>query len=446
MSEDNDKSSSSDSEDLNDDNTEQKNEWSTHPNYKREDKFSAHKEPSNEVNEIPKENNALSKKNKPIKNQYMLSEEPVRFTLREMDRLFLHCSELNASDITIQTGSSVMAEIHGQLYHITQRSLSNTEVSDMLNGIYGPNATTQISSGRDVDTQYEIRPDRQSRYRFRINGTGCQIEGHNGIQITARTLPADPPLIATMDVQDEILENMSPLQGTVVVTGSTGSGKSTLLAAIIREIASNKNANRKILTYESPIEFVYDSIDKPSSIISQSEIPKHLPNFAAGVRNALRRKPGLILVGEARDPETISAVIDAALTGHPVYTTLHSNGVADCVRRMISTFPAEERHGRALDILETLRLVIWQKLVPTIDGKRVALREFLVFDEDIRDVLVDTEVELLAAQTRTLLKKFGQPMVVDAKRKFDSGIISERVYKLFEKQSKRLDRDAGVSI
>jgi defect in organelle trafficking protein DotB len=379
------------------------------------------------------------------KKEIMFPDEPVRFTPREMDRLMLHATKIGASDITIQTNSAVMVELHGMLYHITQRPLSNTEVSDMINGIYGPNATTQISGGRDVDTQYEIRPDRASRFRFRVNGTGCQVEGHDGIQITARTLPADPPLLSTMALEQEIIDNMAPHQGTVVVTGSTGSGKSTLLAAIIREIASAPDANRKILTYESPIEFVYDGISKPTSVISQSEIPKHLPNFAAGVRNALRRKPGMILVGEARDAETIAAVIDAALTGHPVYTTLHSNGVADCVRRMISTFPAEERHGRALDILETMRLVIWQKLVPTVDGKRVALREYLVFSEDIRDILVDTEVELLAAQTRTLLKSHGQPMIVDAKRKFDQGIIGERVYHLFEKQAKRADRDAGVS-
>ena len=150
----------------------------------------------------------------------------------------------------------------------------------------------------------------------------------------------------------------------------------------------------------------------------------------------------MILVGEARDPETIAAVIDAALTGHPVYTTLHSNGVADCVRRMISIFPAEERHGRALDILETLRLCIWQKLVPTIDGKRVALREYLIFDDDVRDILVGTQVEQLAARTRQLLKEVGQPMLVDAKKKFDAGLISERTYNLLEISSKHADRDA----
>jgi defect-in-organelle-trafficking protein DotB len=381
----------------------------------------------------------------PISKEFLLPQEPSRFNQQDFDRMMLHCTAKEASDITIQTDTPIFAEVHGRLYHVTQRKISQTEVGEMLNAIYGPNGTTQVASGRDVDTHYEIKPDRTTRVRFRVNGTPCLVEGHDGIQITCRTIPGEPPPLSGMAVDQAILDNMAPMQGTVVVTGATGSGKSTLLAAIIREIIMQEDANRKVLTYESPIEFVYDAVDKPSSIISQTEIPKHLPSFADGVRNALRRKPGLILVGEARDAETISAVIDAALTGHPVYTTLHSNGVADCVRRMISTFPAEERHGRALDILETLRMVIWQKLVPTIDMKRVALREYLVFNEEVRDILVNTEVEMLAAKTRILLKERGQPMIVDAKRKFDAGIISERTYKLMEAGSKNADRDAGVA-
>ncbi|MGD9592081.1 MAG: Dot/Icm type IV secretion system ATPase DotB [Candidatus Berkiella sp.] len=380
-----------------------------------------------------------------VTKEFILPDEPSRFTPADMDRLFIHCTQKGASDVTVQTDSQVLCEIHGRLYPATARKISQTEVGEMLNSIYGPNATTQLSSGKDVDTHYEVRPDRATRYRFRINGTACQVEGHDGIQITARTIPAEPPPLSSMNLDAPILEHMAPMQGTVVVTGATGSGKSTLLASIIREIVEQEDANRKVLTYEAPIEFVYDTVEKPSSIISQSEIPKHLPTFADGVRNALRRKPTLILVGEARDAETIAAVIDAALTGHPVYTTLHSNGVADCVRRMISTFPAEERHGRALDILETLRMVIWQKLVPTVDNKRVALREYLVFDEEVRDILVTTEVELLAAKTRQLLKERGQPMIVDAKRKFDEGRISERTYNLMAATAKSADRDAGVN-
>jgi len=369
-----------------------------------------------------------------------LHDEPVRFTAEALDRMLLHCVQLDASDVTIQTGEPVVAEIHGQIKNITKRKLTNTEAGDILNMIYGSNGTTQIYSGKDVDTHYEIRPNRADRYRFRVNGTGCQVEGHDGIQVTIRTIPTTPPEISSIGLEDGILDAMAPEQGTVIVTGATGSGKSTLLAAIIRHLAEEADGNRKILTYEAPIEFVYDMIATPSSIISQVEIPRHLPSFAAGVRNALRRKPRLILVGEARDTDTISAVIDAALTGHPVYTTLHSNGVADAVRRMISSFPAEERTGRALDILETLRLIVWQRLVPSNDGKRVALREYLPFNEEIRDILVDTPVDLLAAKTRELLKKHGQPMVVDAKKKFDAGILPQKNYDLIMKRAEIIDR------
>ncbi len=359
----------------------------------------------------------------PQMTDFLIQDEPTRFTAETLDRLLLHCSLLEASDITFQSNSCVLTEIHGKLYKITKRKITNTEVGDLLNIIYGANGTTQIYSGTDVDTHYEIRPSRTQRFRYRVNATGCQIEGHEGIQITLRTIPTTPPDITHLNLEKEIIDNMSPYQGTVLITGSTGSGKSTLLAAIIKNLLEQPEGHRKILTYESPIEFVYDNVEAPSSLISQSEIPKHLPNFAAGVRNALRRKPRLILVGEARDQETISAVIDAALTGHPVYTTVHSNGVADAVRRMISIFPAEERYGRALDILETMRLIVWQKLCPSVDGKRIALREFLVFNDKIRDILLNTDIQNLAKTTRKLLKEFGQPMLVDATKKFNEGIL-----------------------
>ncbi len=360
---------------------------------------------------------------------HLLPDEPVRFTSACLARLLIHCQKLSASDITLQTGEPVFAESYGRLLRITQRKLSNTEVSETLNLIYGPNGSAQILSGVDIDTHYEFRPNRNERYRFRVNATGCLVEGHDAIQISFRTIPSTPPKMSDLNLESELIGALAPAQGIVYVTGATGSGKTTLLAAIIRDLAEKEDSHRKILTYEAPIEFVYDSIDMPSAIVSQSEIPRHLPSFAAGVRNALRRKPRLILVGESRDPETIGASIEAALTGHPVYTTLHSNGVAETLRRLVNSFPAEEAKARMIDIIETIRVVIWQQLVPSMDGRRIALREFLVFDEKLRDFLLDSKLDNISATTRRLLKEHGQPMSVDAKRKFDAGLISERVYK-----------------
>lgn len=370
----------------------------------------------------------MSNQNNKSKNEYLFPREPSRFEPKHVDDLLVYSHQINASDVTIQTGSPIVAEIYGHLYKITRRELSNTEVGELLNSIYGANGTTQIMRGTDLDTHYEVRPNRNERYRHRVNATGIHVEGHEGIQITIRTIPSAPPSLASLDLPREIVDTIAPQEGVVYITGATGSGKSTLLAAIIKELAEDPNSNRKILTYESPIEFVYDSIQTTSAIISQSEIPRNLPTFAAGVRNALRRKPRLILVGEARDPETISAVLEAALTGHPVYTTLHTNGVAETVRRLVGSFSSEERLGRTIDIIETMRLIIWQRLVPSIDGKRVALREYLVFNEALRDRLLDSDPENITATTRKLVEEFGQPMHLEVERKYKQGLLSERMY------------------
>lgn len=372
---------------------------------------------------------------------FLFPQEPIRLSIEIANEILMHCVKLGASDITFQTNEPIFAEVYGRLNKVTRRRLSNNEVSEIINAMYGPNGTAQIMSGKDVDTHYEIRPNRSDRYRFRINATGCLVEGHDAIQITARTIPSDPPSLESMNLPQAVRDAIMPEQGIVYITGATGSGKSTLLASIIRSIAENAESNRKILTYEAPIEFVYDSVEKASAIVSQSEIPRHLPSFAAGVRNALRRKPRLILVGEARDVETISAAMEAAMTGHPVYTTLHSNGVAETVRRLVTTYPAEERAGRTIDLIETMRLIVSQRLVPTVDGKRVALREYLVFDEKIRDILLETDPINVTATVRKLVREQGRTMSMDAKEKFDAGVISERNYRVIAEQAKQEDTE-----
>lgn len=366
---------------------------------------------------------------------YLYPHEPTRFEVKHIDDVLVYCHRIQASDITIQTNSAIFVEIYGRLHRITRRELTNSEVGELLNAIYGANGTTQLMRGQDLDTHYEVRPNRNERFRYRVNGTGCHVDGHEGIQITIRTIPSYPPSLASLDLPPSIISAIAPNEGVIYVTGATGSGKSTLLAAIIKELAEDPDSHRKILTYESPIEFVYDEVNMPHAMVSQSEIPRHLPSFAAGVRNALRRKPRLILVGEARDPETITAVLEAALTGHPVYTTLHSNGVAETVRRLVNSFPSEERLGRTIDIIETIRLIIWQRLAPTIDGKRVALREYLVFNEKIRDTLLESDPHKITATTRKLVEEHGQLMQIDVDRKYQAGLLSERTYKILSAKS-----------
>ena len=363
-------------------------------------------------------------------DDYLLPNPPIRFSITEFNRLLLHLDKLESSDVHLTTLTQVYADLHGRLKVVVDRPLSHNELEEIINGIYGANGAAQIASGTDIDTSYEIKDKevRGKRLRFRINAVGCLVSGRQGIQITARSIPVDPPSTDMIGFSDSLWGSFAPSQGMVLVTGPTGSGKSTLLAASIRKLLEEADGNRKFVTFESPIEFVYDSVVKPSSLISQTEIPRHLPTFAAGVRNALRRKPAVILIGESRDTETIEASIEAAQTGHLVYSTTHTNGVAETVQRMIMAFPAAQRAMVQVDMLNVLRLIVTQRLVRTLDGKRMPLREWLVIDGEVREELINTPSTDLVAATRRLVEEKGQTMLVSAKEAFDAGKISDKEY------------------
>ena len=359
--------------------------------------------------------------------------EPTRIGEEHLDDLLLWSAQQKSSDTTLQTDRPVYIEVDGILFPVTRRPLDSADMANILSRIYGPDALAKLASGRDLDLSYEVRPDRNTRVRFRTNITAILSRGRDSVQITLRTLPNLPPTFKDLGIEEKIIENWSPLQGLVLVTGPTGSGKSTLLAAGCRMLIEREQGCGKMLTYEAPIEYVYDAITGPRSLVAQSEIPRHLPSFAAGVRNALRRKPNIILVGEARDRETVTAAIEAGQTGHLVFSTVHTIGVASTIRRMVSVFDPAERTERAYAMMETLRLVVTQALVPRVGGGRVGLREFMVFDENVREILLDMPIEKWTTETQRLLVRYGQTMEQTATKAFKDGIIDRRSYLLLTK-------------
>ena len=373
---------------------------------------------------------------------FLWDAEPARMTARDVESLLLHCIKVNASDITITTDDNIFIEVYGKLVRATKRRMTPSEMNEIVSSLYqSESGLAKLNGGHDLDFAYEIRPERDKRLRFRVNATAISVQGHTGIQLTIRTIPGVPPDIKNLAVEPEILANFAPKQGLVLITGSTGSGKSTLLAGGIRWLAEEEYGNRKILTYEAPIEFVYDEVDKPSTVICQTEIGRHLKTFADGVRNALRRKPMVILVGEARDAETIGECVTASMTGHLTYSTVHSNGVADTIRRMVNVFPDGEKHSRAIDIVTSLKMIVSQMLIPSTDGKRVALREFLVFNERIVDDLLAGGVENMTQVSRSLVKKYGQTFLADATAKYKDGRIDKHEFNKIRALSKGMDRD-----
>lgn len=357
-------------------------------------------------------------------------DEPDRFKEDHVDPFLMWCVQKGSSDISIQTDRPVYNELGGMLYPAIYRPIDAADMAVFLTRIYGADAQARLATGADLDVSYEIRPDRYSKMRFRVNITAVQSKGRDAAQITMRVLPKEPPTMKALNIEQDIINNWAPRQGMVVVTGPTGSGKTTLLAAGNRMLIERPRGCGKMLTYEAPIEFTYDTISSPRSLISQTEIPRHLPDFAAGVRNALRRKPNIILVGEARDRETISAAIEAAQTGHAVYTTTHTMGVAATVRRMISAFEMKERSERAYALMETLRMIVTQALVPKKGGGRMGVREWMRFPDEVREKLMDMNYEDWGSEIQRMIPQYGQTMNKTATLAFESGQIDRRYYLL----------------
>lgn len=365
----------------------------------------------------------------------------------DVEPFFIWSKQVGASDITIQTNEQIILEVDGRKQRVTKKYLSAIEVSQIMSTLYESDvAAGIINGGKDLDFAYRAKVGKREAYRYRVNIVGGTTEGQEGVQITSRTIDSDPPKLSDLKVEKEILDNYMAYQGMVLITGATGSGKSTLLAAIIREILEDEESNKKIITFEAPIEYVYDNIKKPSCSIFQTQVYKHLGSFSDAIRNALRRAPNIILIGEARDPETIREAVTASTTGHLLFTTVHTNGFAETIRRMVTQFPANERNSMALDIVSSLNMVVSQRLLKKVGGGRIAIREYVVMNSEIKEILSGCDLDRLSLVCRKILKKYGRSFYQDALQKYEEGLISEKDFNIIKKQDEASDKDASIKL
>lgn len=374
--------------------------------------------------------------------ELLYDNEPKIFGPEDIRPFMIWSTAQGTSDVTIQNEERIVCEIQGKLIRVTNRKLSRSELINIIGSIYGSDgAISKLNSGTDIDLPWNVIVNRDETLRFRVNITSVLAEGHRGYSITIRTISSRPRLLETLNLPQEIIDNLEHKNGLILVVGATGSGKSTLLSAVLDWRMRKKNAHLKILTYEAPIEYVYDEVIKESSIISQSEIDTHLPDFSYAIRNALRRKPSVILLGELRDRETIGEAITAAQTGHLVYGTLHADGVAMVIRRMVNAFDAEEKNARATDLISSLQLIVAQQLLPSTDGGRVPIREYLVFNDEIREYLDEVDIEKITPEIKKLLKICGRTFLEDAQEKFDQGFITEETLNGIKKSTQTTNRN-----
>ncbi len=360
-----------------------------------------------------------------IEQAVFVNGEPSKYTKDDLDRLLVVAYERGVSDILMQSSDQIRISLEGEWLPLGMRELLASEVQMILTHTNTANSYAQILSGHEQIYRYEVKKDRATIYGFRCCATGMisASAGEAGLEIVMRSIPAVAPPLSSLGLEPELIAALVPTNGLVLVTGPTGSGKSTTLSGVLRHILCSP-PGRHILTYENPVEFILKNSPNRVGVVAQSEIPKHLPSFAAGVANALRRKGEVILIGEARDEATIRGVIEAAQTGHLVYSTVHTNDVPSTITRMADSFGIDQSWPVALKLIEATRLIVHQRLAPGPNGgRRVAVREFLTFSEDVRRTLMAAGPYQMQIVARELVQSEGQSLVKHALRLLDEGKI-----------------------
>lgn len=374
------------------------------------------------------------------------------------DQFLLWAVEEGASDIIFRPDDPPWIQVEGSWQVLPPHlSLSLSETQLLTNYFSGQDHKAgNVQRGVSVDFAYSLRiPNLRGVFqRFRVNVTATNC-GH---YLVLRALPRTLPVLYDLGLEPTLIPYLYPSQGLVLISGVMGSGKSTLLAGILHSALlkaeyGGLGLGRQILTLEHPIEFDLASIpyDLRSAPVAQSEIFRHVESWAQGVRSMTRRKGEIVMVGEARDRETLRAMLGIVEQGVTCYATVHAQDVPQTLTRIIHAFPLEEQSSMAAVLKANLRLIIHQRLVPSLKPtksfkalkddslgphKRLALREFLVFKEDLRLKLYETKDEELIPTVRSLVEQYGQSLAATAKSYYEEGFLSLENYLKLDPQAK----------
>jgi len=288
--------------------------------------------------------------------------------------VFAIAAEQQSSDVHLAVGQPPVYRTQGILQRADKKAYTEEELLKDIDQLLSSEMRERFRTDRDLDTLVVLHTGE----RFRVN-----LFWEKGFPaLAARYIPSAIPTLDDLLAPEAAYEFVNLHNGLVLVTGPTGAGKSTMLASMINEINNTRAAH--IITLEDPVEFLYTP---NKSLIAQRQYGQDFISFPSGLKHVLRQDPDVILVGEMRDLETISATITLAETGHLVFATLHTNSAAETIERIVDSFPPGQQAQIRLQLAFVLRGIIAQILVPRVDGTRIAAHETLVNNTAISNLI-----------------------------------------------------------
>jgi twitching motility protein PilT len=309
--------------------------------------------------------------------------------MAQINAFFSMLHEYGGSDLHLASGSQPLLRLRGQLTRVKYKVLEHEELKSMLYEITPEAKVKEFEETGDVDFAHEV----PGMARYRVNF----FMQHRGVSAVFREIPQEILTVDQLGLPQRLRDLAMLNKGLVLVTGPTGSGKSTTLAAIIDH--ANKNRRDHILTIEDPIEFVHQPA---GCLINQREVGRDTHGFKSALRGALREDPDIILVGEMRDLETIQLALEAAETGHLVFSTLHTINAAKTVDRIIEVFPEDGQAQVRASLAEGLRAVVSQTLFKRIDKPgRVAAQEILMGIPSVKNLIREGKTHQLPSVLQT---------------------------------------------
>jgi twitching motility protein PilT len=315
-------------------------------------------------------------------------------SVRSIEELLKSAIAQQASDILVTSDMPGTIRLTGKLAEVPNAIFSAEEILEALGDVLPEHSESILNNQGSVDVAFTIDIEGHAEpQRFRVN----LFRHEGGLAAAFRPIWDTVPSFEELHLPPQLKTLGNYPHGLVLVTGPTGSGKSTTLSCLIDHV--NTTQSKHILTLEDPIEYLYT---RKQCLIHQREVGVHVSDFATGLRAALREDPDIILVGEMRDRETISAAITAGETGHLVLSTLHSGTAAQAIDRMIDVFPEHQQNQVRMQLSDVLRTVVTQRLLPRIGNRgRIPAIELMQVNLAVANIIREKKTHMLTNQMQT---------------------------------------------